>query len=331
MLSQLGIPLPFVLTMMTPPGHLLMEPDAYSLVDREVGYCQGSAFIVGLLLMQMPEEEAFCVSVRLMQEYRLRELFKPSMAELGLCIYQFEYLLQEQLPELNVHFRSQSFHTSMYASSWFLTLFLTFLPLPVATRVFDIFMYEGLEIIFRVGMAILQYNQTDLIQLDMEGMSQHFQKVIPHQFDSCPDKLILRAYQVRYNPKKMKKLEKEYTTIKNKEMEEQIEIKRLRTENRLLKQRIETLEKESAALADRLIQGQVTRALEAEENYGIKRELAVVRQQCSSTSDSLQRAQDTIQELQKHKRDLGKGVVRRTPICRQRVQAGWVRTLGEQW
>uniref|UniRef100_A0A673KAY0 Rab-GAP TBC domain-containing protein n=1 Tax=Sinocyclocheilus rhinocerous TaxID=307959 RepID=A0A673KAY0_9TELE len=216
---------------------------AYSLVDREVGYCQGSAFIVGLLLMQMPEEEAFCVFVRLMQEYRLRELFKPSMAELGLCIYQFEHLLQEQLPELNVHFRSQSFHTSMYASSWFLTLFLTFLPLPIATRIFDIFMYEGLEIIFRVGIAILQYNQTDLIQLDMEGMSQHFQKVIPHQFDSCPDKLILRAYQVKYNPKRMKKLEKEYTTIKNKEMEEQIEIKRLRTENRLLKQRIETLEK----------------------------------------------------------------------------------------
>ncbi|XP_027138669.1 EVI5-like protein isoform X2 [Larimichthys crocea] len=263
---------------------------AYSLVDREVGYCQGSAFIVGLLLMQMPEEEAFCVFVRLMQEYRLRELFKPSMAELGLCIYQFEYLLQEQLPELNVHFRSQSFHTSMYASSWFLTLFLTFLPLPVATRIFDIFMYEGLEIIFRVGLAILQYNQTDLIQLDMEGMSQHFQKVIPHQFDSCPDKLILRAYQVKYNPKRMKKLEKEYTTIKNKEMEEQIEIKRLRTENRLLKQRIETLEK-----------GQVTRAQEAEENYVIKRELAVVRQQCNTASESLEKAQDTIKELQQQK------------------------------
>ncbi|TNM85521.1 hypothetical protein fugu_007792 [Takifugu bimaculatus] len=274
---------------------------AYSLVDREVGYCQGSAFIVGLLLMQMPEEEAFCVFVRLMQEYRLRELFKPSMAELGLCIYQFEYLLQEQLPELNLHFRSQSFHTSMYASSWFLTLFLTFLPLPVATRIFDIFMYEGLEIIFRVGLAILQYNQTDLVQLDMEGMSQHFQKVIPHQFDSCPDKLILRAYQIKYNPKRMKKLEKEYTTIKNKEMEEQIEIKRLRTENRLLKQRIETLEKESAALADRLIQGQVTRAQEAEENYVIKRELAVVRQQCTTASESLEKAQDTIRELQQQK------------------------------
>ncbi|MGH0125390.1 UNVERIFIED_CONTAM: hypothetical protein FKN15_026377 [Acipenser sinensis] len=123
-------------------------------------------------------------------------------------------------------------------------------------------------------------------------LMQHFQKVIPHQFESCPDKLILRAYQIKYNPKKMKRLEKEYTTIKNKEMEEQIEIKRLRTENRLLKQRIETLEK-----------GQVTRALEAEENYVIKRELAVVRQQCTTASQSLEKAQDTIRELQEHKRN----------------------------
>ncbi|XP_073810257.1 ecotropic viral integration site 5 protein homolog isoform X11 [Danio rerio] len=216
---------------------------AYSLVDREVGYCQGSAFIVGLLLMQMPEEEAFCVFVKLMQEYRLRELFKPSMAELGLCMYQFECMIQEQLPELHVHFQAQSFHTSMYASSWFLTIFLTSFPLPVATRIFDIFMCEGLEIVFRVGMAILQMNQAELMQLDMEGMLQHFQKVIPHQLDSGPDKVIQAAYQVKYNAKKMKKLEKEYTTIKTKEMEEQVEIKRLRTENRLLKQRIDTLEK----------------------------------------------------------------------------------------
>ncbi|XP_076134548.1 ecotropic viral integration site 5 protein homolog isoform X4 [Alosa pseudoharengus] len=216
---------------------------AYSLVDREVGYCQGSAFIVGLLLMQMPEEEAFCVFVKLMQDYRLRELFKPSMAELGLCMYQFECMIQEHLPELHVHFQAQSFHTSMYASSWFLTIFLTSFPLPVATRIFDIFMCEGLEIVFRVGLAILQMNQAELIQLDMEGMLQHFQKVIPHQLESGPDKVIQAAYQVKYNAKKMKKLEKEYTTIKTKEMEEQVEIKRLRTENRLLKQRIDTLEK----------------------------------------------------------------------------------------
>ncbi|XP_016160963.1 PREDICTED: EVI5-like protein, partial [Ficedula albicollis] len=156
----------------------------------------------------MPEEEAFSVFVRLMQEYRLRELFKPSM---------------------------------------------------------------------------------------------YFQKVIPHQFDSCPDTLILRACQVKYNPKKMKRLEKEYAALKSKEMEEQIEIKIVPNcpqSHRLLKQRIETLEKESAALADRLIQGQVTRAQEAEENDVIRRELALVRQRWSAATESLRVAQSTIRELQ---------------------------------
>lgn len=67
---------------------------AYSLHDREVGYCQGSGFIVGLLLMQMPEEEAFCVLVKLMLEYDMREMFKPSMAKLGLCMFQLECMVQ---------------------------------------------------------------------------------------------------------------------------------------------------------------------------------------------------------------------------------------------
>ncbi|XP_074492555.1 ecotropic viral integration site 5 protein homolog isoform X5 [Sebastes fasciatus] len=272
---------------------------AYSLVDREVGYCQGSAFIVGLLLMQMPEEEAFCVFVKLMQDYRLRELFKPSMAELGLCMYQFEVMIQEFLPDLYMHFQAQSFHTSMYASSWFLTIFLTSFPLPVATRIFDIFMCEGLEIVFRVGMAILQMNQAELIQLDMEGMLQHFQRVIPHQLDSGPDKVIAAAYQVKYNTKKMKKLEKEYTTIKSKELEEQ----RLRTENRLLKQRIDTLEKESASLADRLIQKGAPRYSE-ESVLQLERELVQARLKEAESQCALKEMQDKILDMEQRNTSL---------------------------
>lgn len=249
-------------------------------------------FIVGLLLMQMPEEEAFCVFVKLMQDYRLRELFKPSMAELGLCMYQFEYMIQEQLPELHIHFQAQSFHTSMYASSWFLTIFLTSFPLPVATRIFDIFMCEGLEIVFRVGLAILQMNQAELIQLDMEGMLQHFQKVIPHQLDSGPDKVIQAAYQVKYNAKKMKKLEKEYTTIKTKEMEEQVEIKRLRTENRLLKQRIDTLEKKGPP------------RFSEESVLQLERELVQARLKEAESQCALKEMQDKILDMEKRNTSL---------------------------
>ncbi|XP_025111663.1 EVI5-like protein isoform X3 [Pomacea canaliculata] len=272
---------------------------AYSLHDREVGYCQGSGFIVGLLLMQMPEEDAFAVMVRLMQGYRLRELFKPSMAELGLCMYKLEYLIQDQLPALQVHFHTQSFDTSMYASSWFLTLFTTSLPLSLARRIMDLFISEGMEMVFRVAVAILQTCQEDLLALDMEGLLKYLQKDLRSRFDAEADQelLLQTAFQGRYSSKKMKRLEKDYTALKSKENEEQIELRRLRTENRLLRQRIENLEKESASLADKLIQDQVTRAQEAEETYALKKHLSITRQQLKDTQTKLQEAESIIGDI----------------------------------
>ncbi|KAG8199394.1 hypothetical protein JTE90_000262 [Oedothorax gibbosus] len=270
---------------------------AYSLHDREVGYCQGSAFIVGLLLLQMPEEDAFVVMVRLMEDYRLREMYKPSMAELGLCMYQLECIVQEQIQELHMHFQAQSFHTSMYASSWFLTLFTSSLSLQLACRVMDLFLSEGMEMIFRIGIAILQYCKEDLLQHDMEGMLRYFQKEMPAKCEADPDYLINLAMQVKYSPKKMKKLEKDYTSYKAKEQEEMVELRRLRTENKLLRQRIENLELESASLADRLVQGQVTRAQEAEDSYALRRELASLKQQQLLMEQELERSKRKIKEL----------------------------------
>ncbi len=47
-----------------------------------------------VFLAQMPEEEAFCVLVQLMQFYKMRELYKPSMADLSLCFYQLDKLVE---------------------------------------------------------------------------------------------------------------------------------------------------------------------------------------------------------------------------------------------
>ena len=58
---------------------LLNVVKAYASFDELVQYCQGMPFIVGMLLMHMPEEEAFQLLVVLMQDYDLRDLFKPTM------------------------------------------------------------------------------------------------------------------------------------------------------------------------------------------------------------------------------------------------------------
>lgn len=52
---------------------------AYSLLDQEVGYCQGLSFVAGILLLHMGEEEAFTMLKFLMFEMGLRKQYRPDM------------------------------------------------------------------------------------------------------------------------------------------------------------------------------------------------------------------------------------------------------------
>ncbi|XP_023174372.1 ecotropic viral integration site 5 ortholog isoform X1 [Drosophila hydei] len=270
---------------------------AYSLHDREVGYCQGSGFIVGLLLMQMPEEEAFAVLVQIMQQHRMRHMFKPSMSELGLCMYQLENLVQEQIPDMHLHFQQQGFQTTMYASSWFLTLYTTTLNVNLSCRIMDVFLSEGMEFIFKVALALLLTGKESLLSLDMEAMLKFFQKELPGRVEADPEGFFNLAYAQKLNTKRMKKMEKEYQDLKKKEQEEMVELRRLRRENCLLKQRNELLEAESAELADRLVRGQVSRAEEEETSYAIQTELMQLRRSYLEVSHQLENANEEVRGL----------------------------------
>ncbi|KAH8274783.1 hypothetical protein KR026_006148 [Drosophila bipectinata] len=270
---------------------------AYSLHDREVGYCQGSGFIVGLLLMQMPEEEAFAVLVQIMQQHRMRHMFKPSMSELGLCMYQLENLVQEQIPDMHIHFQQQGFQTTMYASSWFLTLYTTTLNVNLSCRIMDVFLSEGMEFIFKVALALLLTGKETLLCLDMEAMLKFFQKELPGRVEADVEGFFNLAYSLKLNTKRMKKMEKEYQDLKKKEQEEMVELRRLRRENCLLKQRNDLLEAESAELADRLVRGQVSRAEEEETSYAIQTELMQLRRSYLEVSHQLENANEEVRGL----------------------------------
>lgn len=58
----------------------------------------------------------------------------------------------------------------MYASPWFLTMFASVLSLNVAFRVMDLVLVEGKEILFKVGLALLESSQDSLVKMDMEEM-----------------------------------------------------------------------------------------------------------------------------------------------------------------
>lgn len=217
---------------------------AYSLFDTEVGYCQGSPFIVGLLLMHMPEEEAFYMLIQLMQHYKLRGLFVPSMSDLPLKLYQFDSLLQSLEPAVYDHLEQLGVESSSYASQWFLTLFGNTLPLPLVFRVLDIFLLEGITAIFRTSIAIMRCNadficrqgfEQSLKLLTKDGLRERFES------EKAQEELMSTIRDVKVTPKRLVKCEKEYATLKAKAAAERSELAVLKAKNASLSEENQAL------------------------------------------------------------------------------------------
>ncbi|KAI8079919.1 rab-GTPase-TBC domain-containing protein [Halteromyces radiatus] len=148
---------------------------SYSIYDVQVGYCQGLAFLVGPLLMTMPEKQAFCVFVRLMETYEMRTMFTLNMEGLHLRLHQFQTLLSQFCPRLDAHLSLHSIHPAMYASQWYLTLFAYSLPIHVVMRIYDLVFAEGaVETITRVAIAMMQKNEDTLLAIhDFEQLMMY--------------------------------------------------------------------------------------------------------------------------------------------------------------
>ncbi|KAI6785162.1 Protein of unknown functionlike protein [Emericellopsis cladophorae] len=135
----------------------------FSLYDTKIGYCQGLAFLVGPLLMHMPDKQAFCVLVRLMERYDLRTCFLPDLSGLHVRIYQFRELLKSNLPELSKHFEDLQVDPA-YVSQWFLSFFAVTCPLPMLFRIYDVIFAEGApETLMRVALSLMRKNEQRLL------------------------------------------------------------------------------------------------------------------------------------------------------------------------
>jgi hypothetical protein len=131
---------------------------AFAAYDMQVGYCQGLTFLAGPLLLHMDERDAFCVLVKLMEDYDVRGMFTADMSGLQLRMFQFDRLFAKHLPELYAHLQELEVN-NIYVSQWFLSFFAVTCPLSMLVRIYDLMFAEGAVATFmRVGLAVLQRN-----------------------------------------------------------------------------------------------------------------------------------------------------------------------------
>eukprot|EP00668_Euglena_longa_P033614 GGOE01043211.1.p1 GENE.GGOE01043211.1~~GGOE01043211.1.p1 ORF type:complete len:617 (+),score=160.80 GGOE01043211.1:31-1851(+) len=139
--------------------------NAYANFDHKVGYAQGMAFVAGLLLMHMDEEMAFWTFVSLMQDpvYHLRILYGHGVGGLHLMMFQVDTLVKQQLPEVWAHLNSEGFGVDVYGPPFIPSLFIGRVSIPVGARIMDLFMSEGLPIIPRLFLGLLQVNKAAIL------------------------------------------------------------------------------------------------------------------------------------------------------------------------
>ncbi|EDQ91190.1 uncharacterized protein MONBRDRAFT_2868, partial [Monosiga brevicollis MX1] len=171
---------------------------AYAVLDDECGYCQGMSFIGGLLLMHLPEAEAFEVLKALMFTQNLRARYMPDMQALQLQLYQLSRLLHDHVPEVYGHFDQHDIEPFLYATPWFLTFFSTSFSVEFAKRVMDAVLVGGDSIIFAVSLSLIRMAASEIAACDSFERTLNFLQVaLPRLADEHMDKVMQDATDMR--------------------------------------------------------------------------------------------------------------------------------------
>lgn len=260
---------------------------AYALFDEAVGYAQGINFLIMPLLFNMPEEEAFCLLVKLMNQYKLRDLFIQDMPGLHMHLYQFERLLEDLEPALYCHLHRRGISPHLYATQWFLTLFAYRFPLQLVLRIYDLILSEGLSAILKFGIVLMQKNASTLLGMSDMGQLTTFlrDKVFDVYIDQSPsagsilengffgsssssidkevyraDQLVRDACEVKITPELLKAYTTEWEEKTRAEKEREKELEQLKATNmsyaikiRKLEERLEASDREQATMTTDLV------------------------------------------------------------------------------
>uniref|UniRef100_A0A8B9VP39 TBC1 domain family member 1 n=1 Tax=Anas zonorhyncha TaxID=75864 RepID=A0A8B9VP39_9AVES len=184
---------------------------AYSLLDQEVGYCQGLSFVAGVLLLHMSEEDAFKMLKFLMFDVGLRKQYRPDMTILQIQMYQLSRLLHDYHRDLYNHLEEHEIGPSLYAAPWFLTMFASQFPLGFVARVFDMLFLQGSEAIFKVALSLLGSHKPLILQHEnLETIVDFIKNTLPNlglvQMEKTISQVFemdiakqLQAYEVEYH------------------------------------------------------------------------------------------------------------------------------------
>ena len=191
-----------------------------------LNYCQGMNHIASFLLdvCDNNEEEAFFIFICILLDSDYSNLFKNDLEKLNLLFYQFERLLSNSLPEIYFYLKNNNITPGYFISPWFITLFTdAFVDKAelnnkrIIMKIFDFFIFGGWKAIVKIGMSLLKYNESKILNIPIEELLNYLTNDIikSKYFDKDNIKDIMNAsIKFKINGKILEDTEKQYNIKK---------------------------------------------------------------------------------------------------------------------
>ncbi|CCI45586.1 unnamed protein product [Albugo candida] len=155
--------------------YLVQVLETYACYRPDLGYIQGMSYLAAMLCLHIPTNPylTFQCLANLMVQHHLFTFYLLDPALSNEYYQLFQEFLNLRLPQVAKKWHEMGLSTSMYLLNWLQTIFFQILPLEIAARVFDCFLLDGTDSLFRTAMAIHEIFIDELLH------AQQLEDVLP--------------------------------------------------------------------------------------------------------------------------------------------------------
>ena len=185
---------------------------AYSKYNKNVGYVQGMGFLAAVFLIYMDEESSFYMLHSLMKKYKLEGLYYDNFPDLKKKCFVLLNMQKKYINKLYNIFQRDGIVPTMYASSWFISLFARTVDFNIAVRILDCFFLEGFKVIYRISLALFKLSENAFCSAKKGETLPLLYKV---QENINVEELFKVAFGFHISRNYIKECEIEYEKVKN--------------------------------------------------------------------------------------------------------------------
>ena len=177
---------------------------AFVVSRPDIGYVQGLSYVAGTLILQMEKFQSFICLMNIILNPAILPFYRLDEDKIKNRLDLFQEIFYCNLPKLYNHFINLDIIPEHFLIEWFMTLFSRSLSIELTFRIWDIYVIEGICVLYKTAIVILNYYESTFLKFDFEEIITSLQQLSDIKLSN--DEFIDGISNVKFNDKIMNKI-----------------------------------------------------------------------------------------------------------------------------